>query len=429
MRDPRLTSSEAVKELETAAAALEARIADADEVHDAGDDDPTIHARPLGTGLVSCRACGRVLAAEALAAHRKELCAAVREALGADGVARALGGTWGFAELPSASSLLAAVPRAGGVASVPGGGAAPKVKKMTKKALKEQQMAAAAAGAGAGAGLPGVPLGAGGPARAVHGATGGFDPTRVSGQFNRGAAYDVQHHLFLQQQQQQQRHHQQQGSQQLGLGLGLGSANSAGLAQLAPGDFSGAVPDQGFRGALGVPPVVAAAEKKAAGAKRKRDAAAAAAAAAGPGGAGVVGAGAGALPPAAFAAQQPHGTPGGGTAGAFDAATLAQLNAQTARALQQRRAAMAQKIAQQQRLRQRMELDRERAPGWQGVAPLAQVTDVGRLRYLRQRALYSIMFHGTQRELLDRMTPNIVPAQIYLAGASSVVPPFPAVTG
>jgi hypothetical protein len=90
---------------------------------------------------------------------------------------------------------------------------------------------------------------------------------------------------------------------------------------------------------------------------------------------------------------------------------------------------MAQKIAQQQRLRQRMELDRERAPGWQGVAPLAQVTDVGRLRYLRQRALYSIMFHGTQRELLDRMTPNIVPAQIYLAGASSVVPPFPAVTG
>ena len=424
MRDPRLTSSEAVKELETAAAALEARIADADEVHDAGDDDPTIHARPLGTGLVSCRACGRVLAAEALAAHRKELCAAVREALGADGVARALGGTWGFAELPSASSLLAAVPRAGGVASVPGGGAAPKVKKMTKKALKEQQMAAAAAAAGAGAGLPGVPLGAGGPARAVH----GFDPTRVSGQFNRGAAYDVQHHLFLQQQQQQQRHHQQQGSQQLGLGLGLGSANSAGLAQLAPGDFSGAVPDQGFRGALGVPPVVAAAEKKAAGAKRKRDAAAAAAAA-GAGGAGVVGAGAGALPPAAFAAQQPHGTPGGGTAGAFDAATLAQLNAQTARALQQRRAAMAQKIAQQQRLRQRMELDRERAPGLQGVAPLAQVTDVGRLRYLRQRALYSIMFHGTQRELLDRMTPNIVPAQIYLAGASSVVPPFPAVTG
>ena len=135
------------------------------------------------------------------------------------------------------------------------------------------------------------------------------------------------------------------------------------------------------------------------------------------------------MPVAAFAAQQPRGTPGGGAAGAMDAATLARLNAQTARALQQRRAALAQKVAQQQRLRQRMELDRERAPGWQGVAPLAQVTDVGRLRYLRQRALYSIMFHGTQRELLDRMTPNIVPAQVYLAGASSVVPPFPAVTG
>ena len=74
------------------------------------------------------------------------------------------------------------------------------------------------------------------------------------------------------------------------------------------------------------------------------------------------------MPVAAFAAQQPRGTPGGGAAGAMDAATLARLNAQTARALQQRRAALAQKVAQQQRLRQRMELDRERAAGWQGVA-------------------------------------------------------------
>ena len=209
----------------------------------------------------------------------------------------------------------------------------------------------------------------------------------------------------------------------------MGRANSAGLAQLAPGDFPGAVPDRGFRGASGIPP-----ETKAAGAKRKRDDAAAAAAAAGVAGVAGVGAGvgSGAVPVAAFAAQQPaRGTPGGGAvAGApFDPAALARLNAQTARELQQRRAQLAQRVAQQQRLRQRMELDRARAPGWQGVAPLVQVTGVERLRDLRRRALYSIMFHGSPRELLDRMTPNIVPAQIYLAGASSVVPPFPAVTG
>ena len=59
----------------------------------------------------------------------------------------------------------------------------------------------------------------------------------------------------------------------------------------------------------------------------------------------------------------------------------------------------------------------------------ARVADVGRLRHLRQRALYSIMFHGTQQELLERMSPNIVPAQMYLSGASEVLPPFPAVTG
>jgi hypothetical protein len=39
------------------------------------------------------------------------------------------------------------------------------------------------------------------------------------------------------------------------------------------------------------------------------------------------------------------------------------------------------------------------------------------------------MFHGTQQELLDRMSPTIVPAQMYLSGASEVLPPFPAVTG
>ena len=113
----------------------------------------------------------------------------------------------------------------------------------------------------------------------------------------------------------------------------------------------------------------------------------------------------------------------------YDAATLAQLNAQTARHIQQRRAAMAHRLAQQQRQRAQMEVERERNHGWKGISPLARVADVGRLRHLRQRALYSIMFHGTQQELLDRMSPNIVPAQMYLSGASEVLPPFPAVTG
>ena len=127
------------------------------------------------------------------------------------------------------------------------------------------------------------------------------------------------------------------------------------------------------------------------------------------------------------APQQPPGAPV--TPGMYDAATLAQLNAQTARHIQQRRAAMAHRLAQQQRQRAQMEVERERNHGWTGISPLARVADVGRLRHLRQRALYSIMFHGTQQELLDRMSPNIVPAQMYLSGASEVLPPFPAVTG
>ena len=127
--------------------------------------------------------------------------------------------------------------------------------------------------------------------------------------------------------------------------------------------------------------------------------------------------------------QQPQQPGAPVTPGMYDAATLAQLNAQTARHIQQRRAAMAHRLAQQQRQRAQMEVERERNHGWTGISPLARVADVGRLRHLRQRALYSIMFHGTQQELLDRMSPNIVPAQMYLSGASEVLPPFPAVTG
>ena len=190
---------------------------------------------------------------------------------------------------------------------------------------------------------------------------------------------------------------------------------------LGPNDFELASGPLGMGASASMPGVVpplTAAEKKAAGAKRKREAKAAAAKAAKV--AGLSGA------PTAQQPQQP-GAPV--TPGMYDAATLAQLNAQTARHIQQRRAAMAHRLAQQQRQRAQMEVERERNHGWTGISPLARVADVGRLRHLRQRALYSIMFHGTQQELLDRMSPNIVPAQMYLSGASEVLPPFPAVTG
>ena len=199
---------------------------------------------------------------------------------------------------------------------------------------------------------------------------------------------------------------------------------------LGPNDFELASGPLGMGASASMPGVVpplTAAEKKAAGAKRKREAKAAAAKAAK-----VAGLSGG--PTAQPQQQQPPppqpqqpGAPV--TPGMYDAATLAQLNAQTARHIQQRRAAMAHRLAQQQRRRAQMEVERERNHGWTGISPLARVADVGRLRHLRQRALYSIMFHGTQQELLDRMSPNIVPAQMYLSGASEVLPPFPAVTG
>ena len=403
MRDPRLSSSDAAKELETAAAALEARIRDADETRESltnGDDEyGYVHSRPLGTGLVSCGSCGRTLAAEALVSHRKENCAGARRALGAEGVARALGGVWGAVDVPQ-------VPAA---AVVPAASPPKPAKKMTKKALKEQAAAAAAAGMGTGMGVaPGAQ-----PMQAMQGAGGALT--------HRGSpAYDLQHQLFLQQQQQQQ-----QGGQ-------LRRVNSAGLASLGPNDFELASGPLGMGASPSMPGVVpplTAAEKKAAGAKRKREAKAAAAKAAKV--AGLSGAPTAQQPPQQQPPQpqQPQQPGAPVTPGMYDAATLAQLNAQTARHIQQRRAAMAHRLAQQQRQRAQMEVERERNHGWTGISPLARVADVGRLRHLRQRALYSIMFHGTQQELLDRMSPNIVPAQMYLSGASEVLPPFPAVTG
>ena len=412
MKDPRLSSADAAKELETAAAALEARIRDADETRESltnGDDEyGYVHSRPLGTGLVSCGACGRTLAAEALVSHRKENCAGARRALGAEGVARALGGVWGAVDVPTPAAAV-----------VPAASPPKPAKKMTKKALKEQA-AAAAAGMGMGMGTgTGVAPGAQ-PMQAMQGVGGALT--------HRGsAAYDLQHQLFLQQQHQQ---HQQQGGQ-------MRRVNSAGLASLGPNDFELASGPLGMGASPpmpGVVPPLTAAEKKAAGAKRKREAKAAAAKAAkvaglsgGPGNQGIQGYQTAQQPQQQQPQQQQPGAPV--TPGMYDAATLAQLNAQTARHIQQRRAAMAHRLAQQQRQRAQMEVERERNHGWTGISPLARVADVGRLRHLRQRALYSIMFHGTQQELLDRMSPNIVPAQMYLSGASEVLPPFPAVTG
>ena len=405
MKDPRLSSADAAKELETAAAALEARIRDADETRESltnGDDEyGYVHSRPLGTGLVSCGSCGRTLAAEALVSHRKENCAGARRALGAEGVARALGGVWGAVDVPQAPTA----------AVVPAASPPKPAKKMTKKALKEQAAAAAAAAAGMGTGT-GVAPGAQ-PMQAMQGVGGALT--------HRGSpAYDLQHQLFLQQQQ-----HQQQGGQ-------LRRVNSAGLASLGPTDFELASGPLGMGASASMPGVVpplTAAEKKAAGAKRKREAKAAAAKAAKV--AGLSGAPTAQQPqqqpPPQQQQQQQPGAPV--TPGMYDAATLAQLNAQTARHIQQRRAAMAHRLAQQQRQRAQMEVERERNHGWTGISPLARVADVGRLRHLRQRALYSIIFHGTQQELLERMSPNIVPAQMYLSGASEVLPPFPAVTG
>ena len=211
MKDPRLSSADAAKELETAAAALEARIRDADETRESltnGDDEyGYVHSRPLGTGLVSCGSCGRTLAAEALVSHRKENCAGARRALGAEGVARALGGVWGAVDVPQAPAA----------AVVPAASPPKPAKKMTKKALKEQAAAAAAAGMGTGTGTgAGVAPGAQ-PMQAMQG-VGGALPHRGS------PAYDLQHQLFLQQQQQQQQH---QGGQ-------LRRVNSAGLASLGP---------------------------------------------------------------------------------------------------------------------------------------------------------------------------------------------------
>ena len=170
--------------------------------------------------------------------------------MGAEGVARALGGVWGAVDVPQAPAA----------AVVPAASPPKPAKKMTKKALKEQQAAAAAAagmGMGTGAGVaPGAQ-----PMQAMQGVGGALT--------HRGSpAYDLQHQLFLQQQQQ----HQQQGGQ-------LRRVNSA----LGPNDFELASGPLGMGASApmpGVVPPLTAAEKKAAGAKRKREAKAAAAKAA-----------------------------------------------------------------------------------------------------------------------------------------------------
>ena len=60
-----------------------------------------------------------------------------------------------------------------------------------------------------------------------------------------------------------------------------------------------------------------------------------------------------------------------------------------------------------------------------GIAPLAQALDVRKRRQLRQRALYSVMFHNSQNELVNNIKAHVISADVYLAGASDVIQPYP----
>ena len=62
-----------------------------------------------------------------------------------------------------------------------------------------------------------------------------------------------------------------------------------------------------------------------------------------------------------------------------------------------------------------------------GIVPLAQALDVRKRRQLRQRALYAVMFHNSQDELINNIKAHVISADVYLAGASDVIQPYPKV--
>ena len=82
-------------------------------------------------------------------------------------------------------------------------------------------------------------------------------------------------------------------------------------------------------------------------------------------------------------------------------------------------AASARPSQQQRRAR-----DAALAPA-DAVVPLASPADPRKVRALRQRALYAMMFHESRDALVANVTPHVVAADAYLAGAKETVAPWP----
>lgn len=82
-------------------------------------------------------------------------------------------------------------------------------------------------------------------------------------------------------------------------------------------------------------------------------------------------------------------------------------------------AALARRLQQQRHAR-----DAALAPAG-AVVPLASPADPRKVRALRQRALYAMMFHESRDALVANIKPHVVAADVYLAGAKETVAPWP----
>ena len=82
-------------------------------------------------------------------------------------------------------------------------------------------------------------------------------------------------------------------------------------------------------------------------------------------------------------------------------------------------AALAHRLQQQRHAR-----DAALAPAG-AVVPLASPADPRKVRALRQRALYAMMFHESRDALVANVKPHVVAADVYLAGAKETVAPWP----
>ena len=74
--------------------------------------------------------------------------------------------------------------------------------------------------------------------------------------------------------------------------------------------------------------------------------------------------------------------------------------------------------------RQRHARDAALAPAG-AVVPLASPADPRKVRALRQRALYAMMFHESRDALVANVKPHVVAADAYLAGAKETAAPWP----